>query len=78
MSTKYIYDGRLKGNILVVRHTECGKTTFVQKLALYDFFGQLKTAKWISGIRLNASRDAEIESNFSCAVSFFTQMKLTN
>ena len=71
MSTKYIYDGRFKGNILVVGRTECGKTTFVQKLALYDFFGKLKTAKWISGIRLNASREAEIESNFSCEVSFF-------
>ena len=71
MSTKYIYDGRFKGNILVVGRTECGKTTFVQKLALYDFFGKLKTAKLISGIRLNASREAEIESNFSCEVSFF-------
>ena len=71
MSTNYIYDGRFKGNILVVGRTECGKTTFVQKLALYDFFGKLKTAKWISGIRLNASREAEIESNFSCEVSFF-------
>ena len=71
MSTKYIYDSRFKGNILVVGRTECGKTTFVQKLALYHFFGKLKTAKWISGIRLNASREAEIESNFSCEVSFF-------
>ena len=71
MSTKYIYDGRFKGNILVVGRTECGKTTFVQKLALHDFFGKLKTAKWISGIRLNSSREAEIESNFSCEVSFF-------
>ena len=70
MSTKCIYDGRFKGNILVVGRTECGKTTFVQKLALYDFFGELKTAKWISGIRLNGSRKAEIESNFSCNVSF--------
>ena len=71
MSTKYIYDGRFKGNILVLGRTECGKTTFVQKLALYDFLGKLKTAKWISGIRLNAIREAEIESNFSCEVSFF-------
>ena len=71
MSTKYIYDGRFKGNMLVVGRTECGKTTFVQKLALYNFFGELKTVKWISGIRLNDSREAEIESNFSCDVSFF-------
>ena len=71
MSAKYIYDGRFKGNVLIVGRTECGETTFVQKLALHDFFGKLKTAKWISGIRLNASREAEIESNFSCEVSFF-------
>ena len=67
----YIYDGRFKGNILVLGRTECGKTSFVQKLALYDFFGWLKNAKWVSGIRLCASREAEIESNFSCDVSFF-------
>ena len=71
MTTKYIYDGKFKGNILVLGRTECGKTSFVQKLALYDFFGALKNAKWISGIKLNESREAEIESNFSCQTSFF-------
>ena len=71
MTTKYIYDGKFKGNILVLGRTECGKTSFVQKLALYDFFGKLKNAKWISGIKLNTSREAEIESNFSCETSFF-------
>ena len=71
MSTKYIYDGKFKGNILVLGRTECGKTSFVQKLALYDFFGKLKNAKWVSGIQLNESREAEIESNFSCDISFF-------
>ena len=71
MTTKYIYDGRFKGNILVLGRTECGKTSFVQKLALYDFFGKLKNAKWVSGIQLNESREAEIESNFSCDISFY-------
>ena len=71
MNTKYIYDGKFKGNILVLGRTECGKTSFVQKLALYDFFGKLKNAKWVSGIQLNESREAEIESNFSCDISFF-------
>ena len=71
MTSKYIYDGRFKGNILVLGCTECGKTSFVQKLALYDFFGKLKNAKWVSGIQLNESREAEIESNFSCDISFF-------
>ena len=41
----YIYDGRFKGNILVLGRAECGKTSFVQKLALYDFFGWLKKCK---------------------------------
>ena len=71
MSTKYIYDGKFRGNILVLGRTECGKTSFIQKLALYDFFGKLKNAKWVSGIQLNESREAEIESNFSCDISFF-------
>ena len=71
MTTKYIYDGKFRGNILVLGRTECGKTSFVQKLALYDFFGKLENAKWVSGIQLNDSREAEIESNFSCEISFF-------
>ena len=71
MTSKYIYDGKFRGNILVLGRTECGKTSFVQKLALYDFFGKLKNTKWISGIQLNESREAEIESNFSCDISFF-------
>ena len=71
MTSKYIYDGKFRGNILVLGRTECGKTSFVQKLALYDFFGKLKNTKWVSGIKLNESREAEIESNFSCDISFF-------
>ena len=34
MSTKYIFNGKFRGNILVLGRTECGKTSFVQKLAL--------------------------------------------
>ena len=71
MTTRYIYDGKFSGNVLVLGRTDCGKTSFVQKLALYDFFGKLKTAKWVSGIHLNESREAQIESNFSCDISFY-------
>ena len=70
-TTRYIYDGKFSGNVLVLGRTDCGKTSFVQKLALYDFFGKLKTAKWVSGIHLNESREAQIESNFSCNISFY-------
>ena len=68
---KHIYDGKFSGNILVLGRTDCGKTSFVQKLALYDFFGELKAAKWVSGIQLSESREAQIESNFSCSISFY-------
>ena len=71
MTTKYIYDGKFSGNVLVLGRTDCGKTSFIQKLALYDFFGKLKNAKWVSGIHLNESREAQIESNFSCDISFY-------
>ena len=33
----YIYDGKFNGDILVLGRTECGKTTFIQKLALIIF-----------------------------------------
>ena len=65
-----IYDEKFVGNILVLGRTECGKTTFIQNLAIKDFFGDLKSVKWLSGIRLNKKREAEIESSFNCEVKF--------
>ena len=65
-----VYNGKFAGNILVLGRTECGKTTFIQNLAINDFFGDLKIVKWLSGIRLNKKREAEIESNFNCEVNF--------
>ena len=62
----YFYDGKFSSNILIVGRTECGKTIFVQKLALNNFFGDLQKAKWVSGIHLSKRREAEIEYNFSC------------
>ena len=66
----YIYDGKFQGNILKVGCTGCGKTTFMQKLALNNFFGNLKKAEWVSYIPLTKTREAEIQSNFSCMVYF--------
>ena len=43
----------------------------MQKLALHIFFGKLKKAEWISGIRLTKKREAEIQTNFSCQVEFY-------
>ena len=67
---KSIYDGKFVGNILILGRTECGKTTFVQNLAVNNFFGEIKSVKWLSGIKLSEKREAEIESNFSCDIKF--------
>ena len=37
----YVYDGQFTGNILVVGRTACGKTGFVQRLAVNNFWGIL-------------------------------------
>ena len=66
----YVYSGKFNGNILIVGRTECGKTTFMQRLALFIFFGDLKEAEWVSGIKLTKVREAEIQSNFSCELNF--------
>ena len=47
------------------------KTTFLQKLALNNFFGELKKAEWVSGISITKEREAEIETNFSCKIEFY-------
>ena len=67
---KSVYDGKFTGNILILGRTECGKTTFVQNLAINNFFGELRLVKWLSGIKLSERREAEIESNFKCDVKF--------
>ena len=33
-----VYNGQFYGNILVVGRTNCGKTTFIEKLGLNNFF----------------------------------------
>ena len=60
-----IYDGQLYGNILVVGRTGCGKTTFLEKLGLNNFFANVIKTEWISGIDIDKKREAEIQSYFS-------------
>ena len=67
----YTYSGKFSGNVLIVGRTEFGKMTFMQKLALHNFFVKLKNAQWISGISLTKKREAEIQTNFSCEVEFY-------
>ena len=60
-----IYGGQFYGNILVVGRTGCGKTTFLEKLGLNNFFGNIIKTEWISGIDIDKKREAEIQSYFS-------------
>ena len=59
------YDGQFRGSILVVGRTGCGKTTFLEKLGLNNFFGNIIKTEWISGIDIDKKREAEIQSYFS-------------
>ena len=45
-----VYNGQFDGNILVVGRTNCGKTTFIEKLGLNNYFGDITKTEWISGI----------------------------
>ena len=66
-----IYDGQFYGNILVAGRTGCGKTTFLKKLGLNNFFGNLIKTEWISGIDIDKKkREAEIQSYFSNETEF--------
>ena len=60
-----IYDGKFNGNILLVGRTGCGKTTFLEKLAINKFFGEIVKTEWVSGIEIDSSREAQIQSCFS-------------
>ena len=60
-----IYNGQFNGNILVVGRTGCGKTTFLEKLAINKFFGNIIKTEWVSGIEIDTSREGEIQSCFS-------------
>ena len=61
-----IYDGQFKGNILAVGRTGCGKTYFLQKLGLHNFFSNIAKTGWVSGIEIRESREAEIQSIIYC------------
>ena len=67
----YVYDGKFSGNILVVGRTGCGKTAFVQKLVINRSFGELNAAEWVSFIKLDKAREAEIQSCFECELDFY-------
>ena len=59
-----IYSGQFSRNILVVGRAGCGKTTFLEKLGLNKFFGDIINTEWISGIDFDKKREAEIQPYF--------------
>ena len=59
-----VYNGQFSGNILVVGRTNCGKTTFIEKLGLNNFFGEIIKTEWISGKTIDKKREGEIQSYF--------------
>ena len=65
-----IYYGQFRGNILVVGRTGCGKTYFLQKLGLNNFFGKIVKTEWVSGTEIGEVREAKIQSRFSSEVEF--------
>ena len=60
-----IYNGQFYGNVLVVGRTGCGKTTFLEKLGLNKCFEDIIKTEWISGIDVDKTRQAKIQSYFS-------------
>ena len=48
----YVYNGKFSGNISIVGRTECGKTTFMQELALNNTFDKLKKTEWAQVLNL--------------------------
>ena len=64
MAMTSISNGQFNGNILVAGRTGCGKTTFLEKLVVNKFFGNIIKTEWISGIEIDSVREAEIQSCF--------------
>ena len=60
-----ICSGQFSGNILVVGKTCCGKTTFLEKLEIFIFFGNLVKTEWRIGIDIDKKRETKTQSRFS-------------
>ena len=55
-----------------------GKTYFVQKLDLHNFFGKIVKEEWVSSVQLSKSREAEIQSCFNSRVGFHHVQDIEN
>ena len=60
------YNGKFEGNVLIVGRTGCGKTTFIQKVAQNNMFGNdIVNVFWVSKIFLSPEREEAIRDCFS-------------
>ena len=66
----YNYDVQFAGKILIAGRASCGKTTFIQKSAINNFFGELKRVEWLSYLKIDKVREAQIESYIKCPIDF--------
>ena len=60
----YAYNGKFAGNILIVRRTWCGKTTFVQDLGKNKLFGGIDKVFWVSKVEHSKDREDNIRDCF--------------
>ena len=70
MALELVYDSKFKANILAVRRTSCGKTSFVQRLCVNNIFGELEKIEWVSKIELSEQREAQTQYCFSFQFEF--------
>lgn len=68
---KYVCDEKFERNVLIVLHSICGKTIFLQKLAVNNLFCELKEVKWMPKTELKSRREAKIEFYFNPEVNFY-------
>ena len=51
-----IYNGQFMGKILIVGRTNCGKTMFIEKSGLNNFFGNIVKTERVSGIAIDKKK----------------------
>ena len=64
------YEAQFREKFLIAGKTGCRKTYFVQKLAANNFIWKIVKTECVLSIQLSKSREAEIQSPFSCDVFF--------
>ena len=74
----YVYNGKFSGNIFIVGRTECGKTTFMQKLALNNFFGKLKKQNGSQVLNLVRREKHKLRQIFLVKLIFVMHRMRTN